>query len=196
MPESRFLYHILAFWRGIFCTTFFQKSQFYSSQKRNEEAETVPHFATFSVPHLGSLLGPQMWYSFCPFAVVQFLPLHFDLCFRTFATNWGLFCWKNLNWKPSGHMGGTISACWTFWMLLFYNITCLLFYWCIFILSLFFSYFILFSHVILFCVMLALFQQTKKYTKKKKTRNKERTTARKERKETEKKRKESKKQRK
>ena len=173
MPESRFLYHIFAFWRGIFCPIF-SKISFLQQPQAKWRGRNCTTFGGKKCTTFGVIFGPQI--------VVQFLPLRggtasassFRTMFSTFGTNWGIF----LEEKPSiesrvgksgvqfqtvGHVG-----CY------FYHIACYFSNGLIYSLFIFFFLFVLF-HVILFYVMLALFQQTrKKYKKRKKARNNER----------------------
>ena len=119
MPEGCFLYHFVAFWRGSFCTTFFRKAHITAARSENGEIQTVPPEGAGTVPHLGSLLGPQMWYNFRPFEVVQFVSLNFALSFPCLGLI-GAFLKQNIIFDSQvGTSGVTVSNCWKYWVLLF-----------------------------------------------------------------------------
>ena len=166
-----------SFWRGIFRTTFFQKFHFHSSQKRNEETETVPHLwrflyhisGHFWAPNCGAASSRSRWYSFCRFIslyVFTHLGLIGALKIPLIESQVGT---SVVQFLPVGHF--------EFYFLS--NITCFVFYCSLWFCFIFFFCF----HVILFYVMLALFQQSRKKCKKEKESKKQRKEDSKERKE-------------
>ena len=120
MPESYFLYHFLAFSRVRNSTTFF-KISFFQQPQANQEFEAVPPESLFLYHLRGHFLPPRSG-TVC------------NSWGRTLSTLVSLYVFPYLgligpslekpkiNWKPSGHIGGTISSFRPFWCYV-YNIT-------------------------------------------------------------------------
>ena len=102
-----FLYCFLPFWKLVSVPPFF-KNLIFAVARSKMKVRNCTAGELFSVPPQGSISAPQKWYIFnSPGGTVS--NFHFALCFPIFGTNWGISWKQNINWKPGGYLGGTVS---------------------------------------------------------------------------------------